>query len=112
MLSSGGSKLLRIRIWKAITYIIHNRNVDIIRDTQSREALFKGWQEVILSNIPQEYFPAIAVVRSEEGTILFPVSELIATTAYPSASGNAKSCSGEGERHVRTNHEHNCFQWP
>jgi len=36
----------------------------------------------------------------------------IRLTAYPSASGNAKSCSGEGERHVRTNHEHNCFQWP
>src|SRR5215472_3388922 len=31
---------------------------------------------------------------------------------YPSASGNTKSCSGEGEARGRTNHEHTCSWWP
>ena len=32
--------------------------------------------------------------------------------AYPSASGNAKSCSVESECSDRTNHERNCSRWP
>jgi hypothetical protein len=51
----------------------------IIRDTCSREALFRGWLTVILSNIPREYFSPMVIVTSEEGTIVFPVRELIET---------------------------------
>jgi len=75
------SKLQKVRIWKAITYIIHNTNVHVIRDARSRDALFRGWTAVILSNIPREYFAPMAIVTSQEGTIFFPIRELIETFA-------------------------------
>jgi hypothetical protein len=41
-------KLQKIRIWKAITRVIHNQNVEIIRDTHTRAALSRSRMEVIL----------------------------------------------------------------
>ena len=87
------SKLQRIRIWKAVTYIIHNMNLYIIRDARSREALFRGWKEVILSNIAQEYFAPMVVVMSQQGTILFPIRELIETFAAKVLSPIIDLCS-------------------
>lgn len=74
-------KLQRIRIWKAITYIVHNTNVQVIRDARSRDALFSGWKAVLFSNISLEYFAPMVVVRSQNGTIFFPIRELIETFA-------------------------------
>jgi hypothetical protein len=71
--------LQKIRIWKAINGIIHNRKVEIIRDTWSRDALTRSILEVMISNIPNGNFPPIIIVTSEEGTIIFPVRELIET---------------------------------
>jgi hypothetical protein len=87
------SKLQKIRIWKAITRIIHNRNVEIIRNTWSRDALSKSFMEVMLSNIPKEYFPPMVIVRSGEGTIVFPVQELIETFQYKILSPIIDLCS-------------------
>jgi hypothetical protein len=79
--SSRLSKLERMRIWKAITYIIHNTRVYIIRDARSREAFYRGWEEVIFSNVSQEYFTPMVVVMSQEGQIVFPLRELVETFA-------------------------------
>jgi hypothetical protein len=72
-------KLQKIRIWKAITRVIHNQNVEVIRDTRTRAALSRSWMEVILSNLPRGYFAPFAIVKSDEGIIVFPVRELIET---------------------------------
>jgi hypothetical protein len=75
----GRSKLQRLRIWKIINGIIHNRKVEIIRDIWSREALFRNRLEVVLANIPNENFPPMVIVTSEKGIMVFPVRELIET---------------------------------
>jgi hypothetical protein len=74
-----GSKLQKMRIWKVITRIIHNQNINIIRDTWAREALYRTMMEVMISNIPNDYFPPMVITTSKEGTIVFPVRELIET---------------------------------
>jgi hypothetical protein len=87
------SKLQRIRIWKAVTYIIHNTNLYIIRDARSRDAFFGGWKEVILSNVAQEFFAPMVVVMSQKGTIFFPIRELIETFAGKVLSPIIDLCS-------------------
>jgi hypothetical protein len=76
-----GSKLQKVRIWKVITRIIHNQNIKIIRDTWAREALNRTTMEAMISNISNipDYFPPMVITTSKEGTIVFPVRELIET---------------------------------
>jgi len=90
---SGPQKPQRLRIWKAITYIIHNLNVEIIRDVWSREALLRSVLEVITSNIPNENFPPLVIVTSEEGMIVFPIRELIETFQHKILSPIIDLCS-------------------
>lgn len=64
---------------------------------------------LVLVRVVSAAEPSAEIIDSVSQVSASAVSQL---TAYPSASGNTKSCSGEGERMLEQITNATCFRWP